>query len=78
VTPYLRMRVSASASTSKSATRGSRADRGVRPTFTILDVEVDVEFCEDADGRMSFIAEPQQRAFFRAMRFDQLAAQLRP
>jgi hypothetical protein len=61
----------------KSATGGSRADPGVRPTFTILDVEVDVEFGEDADGRLSFIAEPQQRAFFRALRFDQLAAQLK-
>jgi len=44
----------------------------------ILDVSVDVAFWEDADGRLSFIAEPQQRPFFRAMRFDQLSAQLKP
>jgi len=64
---------------SESATRGSRADEGVRPTrLEILDVAVDIAFWEDADGRMSFIAEPQQRPFFRAMRFDQLSAQLKP
>jgi hypothetical protein len=65
----------------ESATRGSRADGGVRPTYTrleILDVAVDIALWEDADGRMSFIAEPQQRPFFRAMRFDQLSAQLKP
>ena len=55
------------------------ATRGVRPTrLEILDVTVDIAFWEDADGRMSFIAEPQQRPFFRAMRFDQLSAQLKP
>jgi len=54
-----------------------RAGRGAPTTYTILDVEVDVDFWEDADGRMSFIAEPQQRPFFRAMRFDQLSAQLK-
>jgi hypothetical protein len=65
----------------ESATRGSRADEGVRPTnakLEILDVEVDIAFWETADGRMSFIAEPQQQPFFRAMRFDQLSAQLKP
>src|SRR5580658_2327499 len=62
----------------RSATRGSRADEGVRPTYArreilevarleILDVAVAVAFWEDSDGRMSFIAEPQQRPFFRAM-----------
>jgi hypothetical protein len=57
------------------------ADGGVRPTYgrlEILDVAVDIAFWEEADGRMSFIAEPQQRPFFRAMRFDQLSAQLKP
>jgi hypothetical protein len=44
----------------------------------ILDVAVEIAFWEDADGRMNFIAEAQQRAFFRAMRFDQLSAQLKP
>jgi hypothetical protein len=58
--------------------KGSGAPRGSRPTFMILDVEVDAEFWEDAEGRLSFIAEPQQRPYFRAMRFDQLAAQLKP
>jgi hypothetical protein len=64
----------------KSATGGSRAVQGVRPTHTleILDVRVEIAFWEEADGRMSFIAEPQQRLFFRAMRFDQLAAQIKP
>jgi hypothetical protein len=63
----------------ESATRGSRADGGVRPTrLEILDVAVEIAFWEDADGRMNFIAEAQQRAFFRAMRFDQLSAQLKP
>jgi len=64
----------------ESATGGSRADQGVRPTYgrvEILDVVVDIAFWEDADGRMNFIAEPQQRAFLRAMRFDQLSAQLK-
>ncbi|MGA3240759.1 MAG: hypothetical protein ABSG03_31185 [Bryobacteraceae bacterium] len=61
----------------ESATRGSRADEGVRPTrLEILDVTVEIAFWEDSDGRMSFIAEPQQQAFFRAMRFDQLSAQV--
>jgi hypothetical protein len=49
-----------------------------RAFLEILDVTVDVAFWEDADGRMSFIAEVQQRPFFRAMRFDQLSAQLKP
>jgi hypothetical protein len=63
----------------ESATRGSRADGGVRSTrLEILDVTVDVAFWEDADGRLSFIVEPQQRPFFRAMRFDQLSAQVKP
>jgi hypothetical protein len=69
----------------KSATRGSRADEGVRPTsaqskgrLEILDVEVEVDFWEDDSGRMNFTAEPQQRPFFRAMRFDQLSAQIKP
>ena len=67
-------------SDNESATRGSRADGGVRPTYRIeiLDVLVEIAFWEDADGRMSFIAEPQQRPFFRAVRFDQLSAQLKP
>jgi hypothetical protein len=47
-------------------------------SLEILDVAVDIAFWETADGRMSFIAEPQQRPFFRAMRFDQLSAQLDP
>ena len=47
-------------------------------SLEILDVTVDIAFWETADGRMSFIAEPQQRPFFRAMRFDQLSAQLKP
>jgi hypothetical protein len=42
----------------------------------ILDVEVDVAFWEETDGRLRFIAEPQQQPFFRAMRFDQLTAQI--
>jgi hypothetical protein len=65
----------------RSATRGSRADEGVRPTYArpeILDVTVEIAFWETADGRMSFIAEPQQQPFFRAMRFDQLSAQVKP
>jgi hypothetical protein len=65
----------------ESETRGSRADEGVRPTYAtleILDVAVDIAFWEDAEGRMHFIAEPQQRPFFRAMRFDQLSVQLKP
>ena len=44
----------------------------------ILDVLVDMAFWEEADGKMNFIAEAQQRPFFRAMRFDQLAAQVKP
>jgi hypothetical protein len=65
----------------ESATWGSSADEGVRPTCTklvILDVEVDIAFWETAGGRMNFLAEPQQQPFFRAMRFDQLSAQLKP
>jgi hypothetical protein len=45
-------------------------------SLEILDIEVNIAFWEDSDGRMSFIAEPQQQPFFRAMRFDQLSAQL--
>ncbi len=44
----------------------------------ILDVQVDVAFWENADGRLEFVAPQQQRAFFRAMRFDQLSAQIKP
>jgi hypothetical protein len=44
----------------------------------ILDVSVEFAFWEDADGALSVAAEPQQRPFFRAMRFDQLAAQFTP
>jgi hypothetical protein len=64
----------------KSATGGSRADQGVRPTHTleILDIRVEIAFWENAEGRLEFIAEPQQQPFFRAMRFDQLAAQIKP
>jgi hypothetical protein len=61
--------------------KGVVSSDGVRPTrarLEILDVAVDVAFWEDADGRMNFIADPQQRPFFRAMRFDQLSAQLKP
>lgn len=57
---------------------GKNATAGSRTTFRVLDVDVDLEFWEDADGRLGFIAEPQQRPFFRAMRFDQLMAQLKP
>ncbi len=46
--------------------------------LTILDVEVAVAFWEDESGRMQFMAEPQQQPFFRAMRFDQLSAQINP
>jgi hypothetical protein len=51
---------------------------GQTVSLEILDVQADIAFWEDAAGRMSFIAEPQQRPFFRAMRFDQLSAQIRP
>jgi hypothetical protein len=43
----------------------------------ILDVPVRIAFWEDASGRMNFLAEPQQQPFFHAMRFDQLAVQIR-
>jgi hypothetical protein len=64
----------------KSRAGGLGADQGVRPTFGvgILDVAVDIAFWEDASGRLSFICEPQQAPFFRAMRFDQLSAQVKP
>jgi len=60
--------------------RGLGADQGVRPTFglEILDVRVNVALWEDPEGGLRFICEPQQAPFFRAMRFDQLAAQIRP
>jgi hypothetical protein len=47
-------------------------------TLEILDVKVEIAFWEEADGRLGFTAEPQQRPFFSAMRFDQLSAQLKP
>ena len=45
-------------------------------SLEILDVPVSIAFWEDASGRMDFLAEPQQQPFFRAMRFDQIAAQV--
>jgi hypothetical protein len=44
----------------------------------IMDVQVNVAFWEDASGRLDFICAPQQQPFFRAMRFDQLTAQIQP
>jgi hypothetical protein len=67
----------------KKAARGGHVGQtlsSVNPpvSLEILDVTVELSFWETADGRMNFIAEPQQRPFFRAMRFDQLSAQLKP
>lgn len=54
----------------------SPVDRPV--SMEILDVYVEIAFWEDPSGRLGFVAEPQQEPFFRAMRFDQLAAQCKP
>ena len=47
-------------------------------TLEICDVPVTVAFWEDDSGRTHVEAEPQQLPFFRAMRFDQLQAQIKP
>jgi hypothetical protein len=52
---------------------------GVHQTVSleVFDVQAEIIILENALGRET-IAEPQQQPFFRAMRFDQLSAQLKP